>query len=337
MKNHIIIKSLMVILLFSSLKAEILEVNQLFNKKLVKVKKEQIGTVKSFYGTTAFDDSKVVDVVTRYDGYITQLHANKKLMNVKGGEKLFSIYSDTIQSIQKELYVSKTINKNLYESSLEKLVALDLSNSEIKRLKNSKQVLKEVHVSSPLNGIILQKNINDKSFVKKGKLLLQIANIDQLWFVAQVYQKDLLFIRKGMPAKIQLDGFYTTLKSEVDYVYPYVNKKKKTVDVRFVINNPKMEFFPNMFGQVKLQNSKRVMLTLPKTAVLTKGDKYFVFKPVSNEEFEPIAIEAKRISSSKYEIKSGLKAGDEVINNALFLLDSDAVTNGLYEEDDDDW
>jgi Cu(I)/Ag(I) efflux system membrane fusion protein len=54
-------------------------------------------------------------------------------------------------------------------------------------------------------------------------------------------------------------------------------------------------------------------------------------------EFEPIKINAKRISSNKYEILSGLKENDEVINNALFLLDSDAVTNALYESDNEDW
>ena len=50
-----------------------------------------------------------------------------------------------------------------------------------------------------------------------------------------------------------------------------------------------------------------------------------------------VEVEVKRISSSTYEILDGLQANDEVINNALFLLDSDAVTNALYEEDDNDW
>ena len=50
-----------------------------------------------------------------------------------------------------------------------------------------------------------------------------------------------------------------------------------------------------------------------------------------------VKIEAKRISSNKYEILSGLNENDEVINNALFLLDSDAVTNALYESDKEDW
>ena len=62
-----------------------------------------------------------------------------------------------------------------------------------------------------------------------------------------------------------------------------------------------------------------------------------VFQYLSKTEFEPIEIKAKRINSNKYEIIEGLKEGQQVINNALFLLDSDAITNGLYESDDEDW
>ncbi len=113
--------------------------------------------------------------------------------------------------------------------------------------------------------------------------------------------------------------------------------KTKSVDVRFILENKDLKLLPNMFAKVELKTMTKDRLTLPKTAVLTKGDKYYVFKPISKSEFEPIKIEAKRIASNKYEVFDGLKEGDTVINNALFLLDSDAITNNLYQSDDEDW
>ena len=79
------------------------------------------------------------------------------------------------------------------------------------------------------------------------------------------------------------------------------------------------------------------MIVLPKSAVITKANKHYVFKPLPNNQFEPLEIVAKRLNSNQFQIVSGLLRGDKVINNALFMLDSDAVTNGLYEDDDDDW
>jgi Cu(I)/Ag(I) efflux system membrane fusion protein len=109
------------------------------------------------------------------------------------------------------------------------------------------------------------------------------------------------------------------------------------VDVRFIIDNKNQELIPSMFGKANIQVNKRLMLTLPKTAVLKKANNFYVFKPINDSEFEPIKINAKRITSNKYEILGGLEQNDEVINNTLFLLDSDALTNSLYESDDEDW
>lgn len=166
-------------------------------------------------------------------------------------------------------------------------------------------------------------------------LLLQLGNIDQLWFIAQVYQSDTSFIKKGMKAKVYIDGIDEPIKSRVDFIYPYVNEKTKTVNVRFILENKNLKLSPNMFAKVDIATQIENMLTLPKTAVITKANKHYVFLPVGAKEFEPIEVVAKRISPNKFQIISGVKAGEEVMDNALFLLDSDALTNGLYSKDEE--
>ncbi len=328
---------LSLVLGFTVLSAQILEVEQLFNKKLTEVKKEQIGTLKSFYGYMKINETKIYDIVTRFDGYITKLDANEQYKFVKKGESLFLLYSDEINSISQEIKIAKRINKNLLKGNIEKLKSLDLDKKNINKIVNSKNVIKEISINSPIDSIIVKKNINNGSFVKKGKLLLQLAPLDELWFIASVYQKDLTFLKEGMDAKITVDGFEEAIISKVDKIYPNIDLKTKTVDVRFIVPNEHLKLFPNMFAKVLIRDTKKEILTLPKTAVLSKGDKYYVFEQLSKSQFEPIEIKAKRISSNKYEVLEGLEEGKKVVNNALFLLDSDAITNGLYSSDDDDW
>lgn len=325
------------ILGYTMLNAQILEVSQLFNKKLIKVQKEQIGTLKSFYGHTALNETKIYDIVTRFDGFITNLYANEQYKTIKKGNTLFTIYSDEVTSIQNEIQIAKKFNTSLVKSNIEKLKSLDINSAFLKKIKSSNKTIKNIPFYSPTNSIVLQKNINKGSFAKKGKLLLQLASLDELWFIASVYQKDLSFIKKDMKAKIYIDGIKNPIDSKVDMIYPTVDLKTKTVRVRFIIDNKNLKLYPNMFAKVNLKEISKERLTLPKTAVLSKGDKHFVFQYLSKTEFEPIEIKAVRINSNKYEIIDGLKEGQQVINNALFLLDSDAVTNGLYESDDEDW
>ena len=325
-------------LLFSGfLQAQILDAKQLFNKKITKVVKEEVSINKSFYGITKIDESSLVDITSRFDGYITKLNANKKYMTIKKGEPLYSVYSQEILSIQNELQVAKNFNQNIYQSTFSRLDNLDISKSEQQKIKDGKMNSNGLVVTSPINGLLMEKNINQSSAITKGNLLLQMASLDKIWFIASVYQSDLEFIKKDNKALITIDGINQKLNSKVDFIYPIFDEKTKTVDVRFILENEDLKLVPSMFGKVDINVKKDVMLTLPKTAVLKKADKFYVFKPLENGEFEPIKMDAKRISSNKYEILSGLNENDEVINNALFLLDSDAVTNALYESDKEDW
>ena len=325
------------LLLNGFLQAQILDAKQLFNKTTTKVIKEEISINKSFYGITKIDESSLTDVVSRFDGYITKLNANKRYMTIKKGDPLYSIYSQEILSIQNELQVAHNFNQNIYQSTLGRLDNLDISKAEQQKIKNGKMNSNGLVVTSSMNAILMEKNINQSSAVTKGTTLLQLASLDKIWFVASVYQSDLEIVKKDGEALINIDGINQKIKSKVDFVYPIFDDKTKTVDVRFVLENEDLILVPSMFGKVDINVKKDLMLTLPKTAVLKKADKFYVFKPLENGEFEPIKIEAKRISSNKYEILSGLNENDEVINNALFLLDSDAVTNALYESDKEDW
>jgi Cu(I)/Ag(I) efflux system membrane fusion protein len=325
-------------LLFGTfLNAQIIEAKQLFNKKVVKVKKEEVNITKSYYGITKIDESSLVDIVSRFDGYITKLYANKTYMTIKKDAPLYSIYSQEIQSIQGELEIAKEFNKNIYNSSLQKLDNLAITKKEQEKIKNSKIDSNGILITSPVNGILIEKNINNSSSVKKAEMLLQIASLDKIWFIASIYQNELAYIKKDMTASINIDGINKSINTKIDFIYPIFDDKTKTVDVRFIVDNQDYELVPSMFGKVNIEVSKDVKLTLPKTAVLKKSDSYYVFKPLADGNFEVLKIDAKRITSNKYEILGGLNENDEVINNALFLLDSDAQTNALYESDNEEW
>ncbi len=327
--------------ILATLDAKIIEVDQLFNKKIVSVEKKDIEFKKTFYATLVMDESRVFDIVTRFDGFIEKLYANKTYMYINKNRPLFKIYSDEVVAASLELLLAKKLNNQnstLYQSAYNKLVALGLSKRTLRNIKNSDKRVQNINFYSPVSGYLIKKNINDKGFVKKGKLLLQIADLSKLWVIVKVYQKDLPFIKKGMNASVKIDGVDEDLKAKVDFIYPKVDAKTQSVDVRIVIENQNLKAFPNMFAKVDLKKPPKSILTLPRSAVLNKGDKYFVFKPINEKEFEPVSIEAKRIDSKTYEIISGLEDGDKVIDKVLFMLDSDAITNGLYDTDDDeDW
>jgi len=332
-------KILLLILLTSlstSLSAKILEVKQLFNIKTTEVKELTISEKKEFYGNIDINEANITDIVLRHNGYITDLFANKDYLPIKKGDILFNIYSEEILNIQNEYQILK--NSSIKNSILDKLKNLNIDKKEIKKIINNKINNKGISVYSPSNGIIMNKNINNNSFIPKNKLLMKIVDLDKVWFIAKIYQNDLSFINKNNFNTIYVDGLNYPIKATLDYIYPEVDNNTKTIKVRFMIDNKDMKLFPNMFGKVLVEHKIDNKLVLPVSAVLNKGSNFYVFKPISKTEIEPKKVTVKRISSNQYQVLSGLKKGDKVINNSLFLMDSDAITNSLYSSDEDeDW
>ena len=322
------IRGLYLLLFVSIVQAQVLEVKQLFNKKIVKVKRESVASTKHFYATTKLDESKIVDVTLRFGGFVEEIEADETFQRVKKGEKLFTVYSQTLSEIKAEIELAKELGQRKIVHNLQKKLSLLNASNRISKAYT-------VDIKAPISGVIWKKHINQGSFIKRGTLVYQIADMSTMWVVFQAYQKDLSFIQKGMDASIMIEGF-APLEGKVDFIYPLLNPQTKTVDVRIKIANPEYKIFPNLFAKVMIKSFSKPRLIVPKSAVLTKGEKHFAFKPVGKSEFEPIMIEAHRIDANRYVIDKGLKEGDKIIDKALFMLDSDALTNGLYESDEDE-
>ena len=326
---------LMICLLTIGINAKIIKVKQLFNKQIIKVKEQPQNISKNFYGYIVLDETKINDVTLRFDGFINELKANEEHKYIKNGDKLFSIYSKEVVSNFEELLISKQYNRKANIRNIKrKLMLLDIDKKTINNILKTNKIPYYIDINSKYNGIIINKKINNGSFIKRGFRVFQIADISTLWANIQVYQKDIEFIKVGDRVKIIIDGF-GTIDAKIDYIHPFMNKKTKTIIARAKIPNKDLRLYPNLFVTAKVFKTQKTMLILPNTAIVTKANKHYVFKPINDREFEPIEVKAKRISATRFQILSGVKKGDVVINNALFLLDSDALTNGLYDSDDD--
>lgn len=323
---------------FLFLDAKIIDIKQLFNKPIVKVKQKNITLTKDFYGYTKFDETSIVDINLRFDGFITKLYANKLYDKVQTQKPLLRIYSSEVNSLQEELKLS-IANRYLYNNVINRLKNLDINDIVLTKFKKNHKLINDIEIYSPINGVIIEKNVYDKSFINRGQTIFKVANLDSLWVIARVYQQNIKFVFEGMKAKIFVEGYEESIQGVVDYIYPIVNSKTKTIDIRIVIDNKKYKLYPNMFIKVSLYKNKKSMLVLPKSSILIKGSKYYVFKPINNGYFEPLMIKARQINSNEFEILDNLKLGDEVIDKILFMLDSESITNGMYDlsNSSNDW
>lgn len=295
---------------------------QTFNVNSIKPKMQTRSESKTYYATTSYNESKIYEVAIRFDGFIENLESNQLYKKVKKGERLFDIYSKEIYTLKKELSSTKNFPA-LYATILEKLKLYELDERAISSTSQT------IPLYSKYSGEIIEKNIVEGSYAKAGSTLLRIADNSKMWVIAKVYQKDFEFIKQGMSASVEIEGFSEPIVAKVSKIYPKINKEDLTFNVRVDLDNSHDRIFVDMFAKVTLFKVSTTSLTLPKNAVIKRGDKFYVFKKVSSSEYEPYEVEVKYVGGF-YEILSGVDASSEVAQNALFLLDSDAVTSGSY-------
>ena len=320
-------KLLLIIALVMS--AEATTVEQLFNVKTIKVKSKTVENSKTYNGYVEIADDKMYTVSLTQDGFVKGLSAANIYDKVVKGEKLFEIYSPEVYKTQIELLSAQRVSPSLAKQMEKKLELYDVSKKNIKMIKRANRASKYLPFYAPFSGTVIEKSITEGSAVKKGMEVYKLADLSTLWVVAKAYEADRAYIHKGSKVQITLNGDKKAYDAVVDFIYPIVDKVNKTIDFRITLKNREGKIQPNSYATIKSLSSSKKSLVLPTTAVVTKGSKHFVFVPSEYEgEYKSKSVEAKRVSSSQFEILSGLKEGDIVVNNSLFLIDSDIVING---------
>ncbi|RUM75231.1 MAG: hypothetical protein DSZ11_02675 [Sulfurovum sp.] len=304
-------------------------VNQLFNVKTITVKKKIVENSKRYNGYVQIADDKVYTISLTQDGFIKNLTAPNIYDEVIMGKRLFDFYSPEVYRAQVELLSAHSFNSSLAENIETKLKLYDVSPRNIEGIKKANRAFKYLPFYSPYTGTVVEKKITEGSAVKRGMAIYKIADLSTVWVVAKAYESDRAFIKKGERVEVTLSGSKKIYKSTIDFIYPLVDSVNKTIDFRITLNNSDGKIQPNSYATIKSIKPPKRTLVLPNTAVVTKGSKHMVFVPGEYEgEYKSKMIKAKRISVSQFEILSGVKEGDKVVNNALFLIDSDVLING---------
>ncbi len=317
------------ILLSFCLSLEAVTVEQLFNVKTIEVKSEKVEITKEYNGYVKIADNKIYTIALTQDGFIKNLTAPNIYDKVKRGKKLFDFYSPDIYKAQIELLSAKKFSPALAKNLETKLKLYDVTPQNIKRIKRNNRAYKYLPFYSSYTGIVIDKKVTEGSAVKRGMVVYKIADLSKVWVEGKAYEADRAFIQKGQKVEITFNGSKKIYHAKIDFIYPVVDRVNKTIDFRITLANRDGKIQPNAYATIKNIKPQKEILILPNTAVVTKGDKHLVFIPSEYEgEYKSKSIKAKRISVNKFEIISGLKEGDRVVNNSLFLLDSDIVING---------
>lgn len=286
------------------------------------------------------DERRVSMISPKFEGYVERLHVNATGQPVAKGQPLFEVYSPELVSAQREYAIavqgaqalkdaggeSSAGMRQLADSALARLRNWDLSPDDVAALVRSGEIRRTVTLRSPASGIVTEKKAFQGMRFMPGEALFQVTDLSSVWVVADVFEQDVGLVRSGAKASVTLPAYPgQTFIGAITYIYPTLKPDTRTVPVRIELANPKLLLKPAMFAQVDVQlGGSAPVLTVPESAVIDSGKRQIVLVQRGEGRFEPREIRTGSRGDNFIEVLEGVKAGEEVVVAANFLIDAES-------------
>ena len=294
------------------------------------VRRETLSRKISTVGYLDYDETRISHIHTRTEGWIERLAVRAEGEQVGEGQLLFELYAPTLVNAQEEyLQALASGNRLLSQASGERLLALGVSPAQVKQLEQHRKVAQYVRFHAPQSGILSRLNVREGMYVKPDTEVMSLANLDQVWLLAEVFERQAGWVKTGQAAEARLPALpERTWSGEVEYIYPDLDPVTRTLRARLRFDNTERLLMPNMYAHVEIHGEPaREILTIPHEALIHGAEVTRVVISLGNGSFEVREIRAGMESDDRVEVLSGLEEGEEIVVSAQFLIDSEASLN----------
>jgi len=303
--------------------------------------KKSIARTINSLGHVDFNEEYITRLHPKTDGWIGTLRVDETGTSVGKDTILLSIYSPDLVAAQREYLVAlknwETVKisgagkiqlstKNLLKSALERLELFDVPAHQIAELQKTRKIQKYLHIHSPFKGTVMNIGAREGQYVSPKDELYLIADLKKIWVHVDIYENDMPWVKVGDEVEMQVRAAPGQLfKGKVRFIYPYLEGKTRTVRVRLEFNNTDLVLKPGMFANVLIKTDEQPdAIVVPSEAIVRSGNREQVFIQREPGKFEPREVILGLSAQGFTQVREGIKAGDQVVTSAVFLIDSES-------------
>ncbi len=181
-----------------------------------------------------------------------------------------------------------------------------------------------VNIVAPISGVITDQQVTNAAGVPGlgSPNPFTISDLSTVWILCDVYENDLPNVHVGETADIRLNAYPgKVLTGRISNVSPVLDPTIRTSKVRIELANPSGILRVGMFVTATFHGQKKeTHASVPASAVLHLHDRDWVYVPAGDKKFRRVEVVAgAQLPGNLQEIVSGIKAGQQVVSNALVL------------------
>jgi Cu(I)/Ag(I) efflux system membrane fusion protein len=312
------------------------EVRQNLGVRTARVAFGNLSPSISAVGRVEVDERRITEVQTLTPGFVEQLAVRAIGEPVRRGMRIASVYSPELYGTQQEYAAllkirSSAITPGLRQAARRRLSLLGLPEGAIRNIERSGQVQRSYAVFAPRPGIVTAIGARPGAQVEPGQSIVTLADISQVWVVAEVPEAAMGQVRVGQPVTIDFPAYPGNPRTgRIDYIFPTLDPESRTGRVRVTLANPGTRLKIGMYAQLSITGTPTGGLIVPAEAVISTGRRNVVIVQRGGG-FMPAEVEPGRTVGDMTEIRRGLAPNDIVVVSGQFLIDSEASLAGLIE------
>jgi len=202
----------------------------------------------------------------------------------------------------------------------------------------SSSMSSELTLRAPISGVVIARNAVVGQPVTAEQTIATIADLDEAWFLARVFEKDLERLKTGARAEVRLNAYAErAFEGTVEYIGRQIDPVARTLTARIRIRNDKGLLSVGLFGTAFVETAPRnggaAVLVVPQTAIVNIGNKPAVFVREPDGDFLLHEVVLGGHALGNTQVVSGLRAGEPVVVDGAFTLKSIALKSTFGEED----
>lgn len=297
-------------------------------------------------GRITIDERRVAQITAYSGGRIERLDVNFTGDMIRRGQVVAAIYSPELYSSQQEYLLAlrnrarmreagfdgaRGASEDLVESGRRRLLLMGMTERQIAQLEAGGQPLYTTAVVSPVSGVVIRKLVVPQQYVTTGQPLFDVADLSHVWVDANVYEQQLSQVHQGQRVQITSPAFAgQTLEGTVEFIQPTIAGEARTASVRIDLPNPSQLLKPDMYVTVRLiGGAVGEHIMVPAGAVIDRGQSRFVWVETTPGTYEPRKVSTGPRHGEQIVVTDGLRAGDVIVTEGGFLLDSEAQLRNI--------
>lgn len=296
-------------------------------------------------GRLAFNVEKSNVVSARVPGRVERVFAfDGAPVNI--GSPLLELYSPEFISAQNEYMLSSKTAAILAKSqsmgdlmsdakitqdaAANRLRNMGMSAEDIALLAQSQLPQINLTMRSPVKGIVVKRHIEPGAFVNTGDVVASLADPKSLWFLGNIFEKDLRMIAVGQSLTLKTEAYPDReFIAKANFVSPSVDPETRALLIRADVDNSSGLLRPDMFMSAKLMVGKGAAVVVPQSAIIRIREMRYAIVQVKPEVFRRLPVKGYDLDAKHFAITEGINPG------LLLLVDGAVLLNDRFAKLED--